>query len=121
MGAIMVAGFLAEGIDRYIWLAFTVACSIWLARRVACLPFAHGAIVGFLAGASATFIQGIFAERLAANNPWIVARFSEMPEGFDLQFFVLRLVPFIGVGSALLTGLFTLVAHKVLAPNEQSS
>lgn len=121
MGTVMVAGLLAQGVDRYIWLAFTLACAVWLARRATSLVFAHGALVGFVAGASATFVQGIFAERLAANNPWIVERFSDMPEGFDLQFFVLRLVPFIGVGSAFLTGMFALIASKVITLKRTSS
>jgi len=116
----MVAGWLAEGIDRYIWLAFTVVCSIWLARRTTCLHFAHGALVGFIVGCSSTFIQGVFATPLAANNPYIVEKFSEMPEGFDLQFFILRLVPFVGAGSALLTGLFTLIARKLIVPDTKS-
>lgn len=121
MGTMIVAGLIGEGVDRYVWFVFTIVCAIWVARRARSQPFAHGAIIGFIAGASSTFVQGIYAERLAANNPWIVEKFSSMPEGFDLQFFVLRLVPFIGVGSALLTGLLTLLAHKVLTRNTTSS
>ena len=121
MGAMMVAGLIGEGIDRYVWFAFTIISAVWVARRKAPLPFAHGAAIGFIAGASATFVQGIYADRLAANNPWIVEQFSTMPEGFDLQFFVLRLVPFIGVGSALLSGLLTLLAHKLMNPDMSAS
>ena len=68
----------------------------------------------FVSGASATFVQGVFSSTYALNNPWVVEEFADMPVGFDLQFFIMMLVPFIGIASALALGFLTFLAVRVL-------
>ena len=40
--------------------------------------------------------------------------FADMPEGFDTQFFIMMLVPFVGVASAFVGGVLAHVAARVM-------
>jgi hypothetical protein len=113
IGSLVVLGVFPRGGDRYVWLVVTIVCAVVIARRVPGRHLQHGAVVGFLSGATSTLVQGLFAATLASNNPWIVEEFAEMPEGFDLQFFIMMLVPFIGVASAIILGLLSYLAARI--------
>jgi len=116
----MVFGVLPRGTERYAWLFATVFCSIVIARQPGLRHFAHGAVVGFISGATATLIQGLFTATLLSNNPWIVTEFADMPEGFDTQFFIMMLVPFIGVFSAFVGGFLALLSARVMKRTKES-
>jgi hypothetical protein len=113
IGALMVLGALPEGGERLAWLVATGVSAVLIARRTAA-PVRHGALVGFLSGATSTLVQALFAATLLTNNPWMVERFAEMPEGFDPQFFIFMLVPFIGVASGFALALVSLLGAKAM-------
>ncbi|MDH3196998.1 MAG: hypothetical protein OEO21_02030 [Candidatus Krumholzibacteria bacterium] len=113
IGGLMVLGVFPEGGERLAWLVATAACAVVIARRTEA-PVRHGAVVGFLSGATSTLVQAVFSATLLSNNPWMVERFADMPEGFDLQFFIFMLVPFIGVASALALALVSMLAAKAV-------
>jgi len=115
MGTTIVLGVLPRAIHGYVWLVFTVGCAFLIVRRCADNHFAHGAVVGFLAGASSTLVQGLFVGTFTRNNPWVLEELANKPEGYNLQYFVMMLVPFIGVAGALLGGMMTFVASRVTA------
>ena len=114
MGVVTVMGWIPHGVENFAWGAIGVFCAVNIARREKDLFFAHGAVIGFLSGASATFIQGLLSSTYAENNPWVLEGFADMPAGFDLKFFVLLLVPFIGIASALAGGLLAWLAAKAM-------
>lgn len=121
LGTLMVFGLLPRGMESFAWLAVTVFCSVVIARQPELNHFANGAAVGFVSGATATLIQGLFAATLITNNPWIVSEFADMPEGFDTQFFIMMLVPFIGVGSAFAGGVLAHLAARVMKRTRESN
>jgi hypothetical protein len=114
IGSLVVMGVFPEKTERFVWLAASLLCGLIIARSLEKGHFQHGALVGFIAGSTSTLVQAIFSATLVTNNPWIVEAFAEMPEGFDLQFFIFMLVPFIGIASALGGGLLAHVAGRVM-------
>lgn len=118
MGALVVAGVFPEGTDRFGWLVVMGICAFVIARRVPGTAFQHGAIVGFTTGATATLLQGILLTPLISNNPWILETFANKPEGFDLKYFVMMLVPFIGVASALMLGGLSYLVERLTRRRE---
>ena len=114
MGALVVFGVFPEGTDRFAWMAVNIGCAVAIARSHVENVFWHGVVTGFIVGASSTLVQGIFADTLIANTPWMLVRFADQPEGFNLQFFIMMLVPFIGIAGALLTGFLSYLAGRVL-------
>ena len=114
IGMLMVMGAFPKGMERFAWMAVTVFCSIVIARRPDLRHFAHGAVVGFISGATSILVQGLFAASLVSNNPWITEEFADMPEGFDTQFFIMMLVPFVGVASAFAGGVLAHLAGRVM-------
>jgi hypothetical protein len=113
IGALMVLGALPQGWERFAWLVATAVCAVVIARRTEA-PVKHGAVVGFLSGASSTLVQAVFSATLVSNNPWMVERFAGMPEGFSLRYFIFMLVPFIGVASALALALVSMLAARAM-------
>jgi len=120
IGSLVVMGVFPERSERFAWLAVSTLSAVIIARSLDDKHFQHGALVGFIAGATSTLVQGLFSANLASNNPWVVEAFAEMPEGFDLQFFIMMLVPFIGIVSALGGGLLALVAARVMTRSRDS-
>jgi hypothetical protein len=120
MGALVVIGVFPEGTDRFAWMVVNIGCAVAIARSQVANVFWHGCVTGFIVGASSTLVQGVFADTLIANNPWMLERFADQPEGFNLQFFVMMLVPFIGIAGALLTGFLSFLAARVLRREEAS-
>ncbi len=121
MGTLIVLGTIPEGGDRFAWMAVDIACAIVIARSDVENVFWHGAITGFIVGASGTLVQGLFADAYFANNPWVVEVLEKKLQGSDLQFFVMMLVPFHGVASALLTGFLSFLAGKVFRRETETS
>jgi hypothetical protein len=114
MGALVVFGVFPQGVDRFAWMVVNIGCAVVIARSSVDNVFRHGAVIGFVVGASATLVQGVFADALIANNPWVMDKFADQPEGFDMQLFIMQLVPFIGIAGALLTGFLSFLAGRVL-------
>lgn len=118
MGTLVVLGVFPEGIDRFAWMVVNIICAVAIARSGATNVFRHGAVTGFIVGATSTLVQGLFADALIAHNPWMLERFADQPEGFSLQLFIMQLVPFIGIAGALLTGFLSFLAGRVLRREE---
>jgi hypothetical protein len=113
IGLLTVYGVIPFGNDRWYWLAISVVGAIVIARRVEGKAFFHGALVGVILGASSKLIQGVFSRTYIAHNPELLDRFGDMnvPE---LRYFLLMLVPFVGVANALILGLMSHFAHRAM-------
>lgn len=114
MGALMVMGAFPRGVDKFAWLMVVLASAFVIARREPGRALKHAALVGFWNGASSTLVQALFVGQLLARNPWIADTFASQPRGFDMEFFVFMLVPFIGVTGGALTGLLAILFVRLL-------
>ena len=125
MGVLTLFGIIPDGVDRFFWLAISIGCAVVIARRAPQHAFGHGAIVGFLLGASAKLIQGIWSGVYLAHNPGLLEKFSEaqskIPQGTEFKYFVLMLVPFVGIASSLIVGLLSHFAFKSLGRDRDRS
>lgn len=118
LGALAVLGAFPGGSDRFVWFGI-VALNAWLAARFAPRQaLLHGAVIGFVNGASATMVQAVFVDAMLRNNPAMAARFAAQPPGFDPRYFVYMLVPFIGVAGGGLTGFLAMAIARVRARRE---
>ena len=116
MGVLIVMGAFPPGVDRFAWGAIVLASAFIVARRVPARVVKHGFVIGFWNGATSTLVQAFFVKQLLANNPWMVEKFAHAPKGFDMEFFVFMLVPFIGVAGGAMTALVGLLFRRALAP-----
>jgi hypothetical protein len=114
MGALTVLGVFPRDVDRYLWLAVVAACAYAVARREPRRAFKHAALIGLWNGAASTLVQALFVEQLLAHNPWMTETFARQPAGFDTQFFVFMLVPFIGVAGGAATALLAILFVRML-------
>ena len=112
MGALLVLGVFPAGSDRFAWFAVVALCAFLCSRRERDRALLHGAVIGFWNGASATLAQALFFGTTVRNNPYIVERFASQPAGFDLEFFMFMLVPFIGVAGGAMTGLLAMLLAR---------
>jgi len=112
MGALVVLGAFPEGSDRFAWFVIVAATAFVCARREPERALPHAAVTGFFNGASATMIQALFLDTMVKNNPFVAEKFASQPSGFDLEFFVFMLVPFIGVAGGAMTGLLAMVIAR---------
>lgn len=120
MGLLLVLGIFPEGGDRFAWFAVVVVCAVASAKYARQSALLHGAVIGFWNGVSATLAQALFFETTVANNPWLPAKFADQPPGFDLEFFMFMLVPFIGVAGGAMTGLLAMLAARALPGGAKS-
>lgn len=118
MGVLIVAGAFPAGVEKFAWLAVDVFCAVAIGRAAVGNPFWQGAVTGFVVGASATLVQGLFIDSYLANNPTVAARFADRPPDFNVQYFVLELVPFIGIAGALVLGFLSFVSDRFLGRKE---
>ncbi len=120
MGLLTLYGIVADGTDRWFWLVISALCALVVARRAEYNAFGHGAFVGLLLGVSSKLIQGLFSGVYAAHNPDLVEKLSEsgVPGGMEFKYFILMLVPFVGVANALLVGLMSHFASKAFPRRE---
>jgi hypothetical protein len=109
IGALTVAGVFPRGADRWVWLGVVAVSAVLIARREPRRAIKHGALIGFWNGATSTLIQALFMDPLLAHNPWMVEAFARQPKGFDMQFFLFMLVPFIGVAGGAVTALLSIL------------
>jgi hypothetical protein len=120
VGTLTVLGVFPRGVDRFVWFV-VVGVSAWVvARKEPRRALAHGALAGFITGVSSTLIQAVWVEKLAANNPWMVEAMAGQPAGFDFEFFVFMLVPFIGVAGGAMTGLLAMLTARALPARDGS-
>jgi hypothetical protein len=120
MGVLIVMGELPKGTDRFMSAAVVLTCAFYIARRVPVAVVKHGFVIGFWIGASSTLIQALFLKQMLANNPWVVERFAHAPRGFDMEFFVFMLVPFIGVAGGGLTALIAMWLSRALRHSDSN-
>jgi hypothetical protein len=118
MGLLTVVGAFPKGTDRFAWFMVVLVSAFLVARRERRRALLHGAALGFWNGASSTLLQALMMDRWVANNPWVVDIFAEQPPGFDLEFFLFMLVPFIGVAGGAMTGLLSMALARVLGGRE---
>jgi hypothetical protein len=118
VGTLTVLGVFPRGVDRFVWFVVVVVSAVAVARREPRRALVHGAVAGFITGVSSTLIQALWVDTLAANNPWMVEAMADQPEGFDFEFFVFMLVPFIGVAGGAMTGLLAMLTARSLAARD---
>ena len=116
VGILTVLGVFPRGVDRFVWFVVVGLSAFAVARREPRRALLHGAVAGFITGVSSTLIQALWVDTLAANNPWMVEAMADQPAGFDFEFFVFMLVPFIGVAGGAMTGLLAMLTARSLAP-----
>lgn len=114
IGVLTLFGVIPFGADRWFWLAVSIVAAVVIAWRIEHGAFGHGAVVGFLLGATSKLIQGIWSDAYIANNSDLVAKFSGESDKSEFQFFVLMLVPFVGIANALIVGLMSYLAHRAM-------
>lgn len=114
MGLLTLYGIIPFGIDRWFWLAISVVAAVTIARRVERQAFGHGALVGFLLGATSKLIQAIWADVYVAHNPVLLEQLTGATDGPAFQYRMLMLVPFVGLVNALLVGLMSYFAHRAM-------
>lgn len=117
-GLIALRGVPSELAEKLIWMPAVLVSAWVLARFLREGHFANGAVIGFVAGATAKLIEGIFASTYWANNPWLAEALAGRPEDFHFQRYVLNLVPYVGVASGLIQGVLAHLASRVIAPRE---
>jgi hypothetical protein len=115
VGVLTVLGVFPRGVDRFVWMVVVAVCAWTVAKKEPERALPNGVVVGFINGASSTLVQALWVDTLAANNPWMVAAMADQPAGFDFEFFVFMLVPFIGVAGGAMTGLLAMLAARALA------
>ena len=115
LGTLTVMGALPQGVDRFVWSIIVLASAFIIARREPAHPVKYGFLIGLWNGATSTLVQALFVKQLIANNPWIGARFADAPKGFDMEFFVFMLVPFIGVTGGGVTALVSMLFRRALS------
>lgn len=118
VGALTVLGVFPKGVDRFVWAVVVVVCAVTVAKKEPKRALQHGAIIGFVNGAASTLLQAFFVDALAANNPWMVEALADQPAGFDFEFFVFMLVPFIGVAGGAMTGFLAMLTARALAARD---
>lgn len=118
VGTLTVLGVFPRGVDRFVWFAIVAVCAFTVAKKEPRRPLPHGAIIGFVNGATSTLVQALFVDTLAANNPWMLEAMANQPAGFDFEFFVFMLVPFIGVAGGAMTGLLAMLVSRALAARD---
>jgi hypothetical protein len=114
IGVLTLYGVIPFGADRWFWLAVSVIAAVVIALRVERGAFGHGAIVGLLLGATSKLIQGIWSSTYIANNPGLLENFSGESELPEFRYFVLMLVPFVGIANALIVGLMSYLTHRAM-------
>lgn len=119
MGLMTMTGQFPPGVDRFVWGGVVLTCAFYVARREPADAVKLGFVIGFWNGATSTLVQALFVKQLVANNPWIEAKFAHAPHGFDMQFFVFMLVPFIGVTGGGLTALVAMLMRRALATGRE--
>jgi hypothetical protein len=102
------------------WAAVVALCAFLAAKQEPERALQHGALIGFINGASSTLVQAFFVDTLTANNPWMVEAMAKQPPGFDFEFFVFMLVPFIGVAGGGLTGLLAMWIARARARRDDA-
>lgn len=115
MGVLVVTGAFPPGTDRFAWGAIVLASAFIVARRAPDHVVRHGFVIGMWNGATATLLQAFWVKQMLANNPWMAAKFTQAPKGFDMEFFVFMLVPFIGVTGGGMTALVGLLFRRALS------
>jgi hypothetical protein len=114
MGVLIVMGQFPPGVDRFAWGGVVLTSAFFVARREPATAVKHGFAIGFWNGATSTLIQAFFVKQMLANNPWMTTRFANAPRGFDMEYFVFMLVPFIGVTGGGLTAFVAMLFRRAL-------
>lgn len=112
IGVLTLFGVIPFGADRWFWLAVSIMAAVIIALRVEHGVFGHGAAVGLLLGVTSKLIQGIWSSTYVAHNPGLMEKFSGETETAEFRYFVLMLVPFVGIANALIVGLMSYLTYK---------
>jgi hypothetical protein len=115
MGTLVVLGLLPPMAQRFAWFVVVGLCAVLSATREPDRALLHGAVIGLWNGATATLLQALCFELTVKNNPNLIEKFANQPAGFDLEFFMYMLVPFIGVSGGAMTGLLAMLVARARA------
>ena len=113
MGVATLFGIIPRGMEGLLWLAIAIFCAIWIPRQVAARHFAHGFLVGLIAGAISPLIQVLFFPVYLANNRYAAESFGKLPGNLSPRLFTLAFTPVIAILCGLILGSFAWLAGKV--------
>ena len=114
MGVLTLYGIIPFSVGRWIWAAVSIVVAVTIAHRVERDAFRHGAVVGFLVGASLVLIQAIWADVYLANNPELAQMLTGPTAGPAFQYRRLMLVPFVGILTGGLVGRMSHFTHEAM-------
>lgn len=112
MGILNVFG-LTGSLEWVLWLIIALISALILERTSEKMLVTQGFMVGFLASLINGIITAIFWEKYLANNPEVLTRLSEMPEGLAPEFYMIIASVLIGFVYGLFIGLIVFLTRKM--------
>ena len=111
MGVLNVFG-LTGGLEWLIWLIIALISALIIERTSEKMLVTQGFIVGFLATLYNGIIVAVFWKRYLLENPNVLDRLSQMPEGLAPEFFMIIASVLIGFVYGLFIGLVVFLTRK---------
>lgn len=111
MGVLNVFG-LTGGLEWLLWLIIALISAVVIEKSAPKLHVTSGFLVGFLDALFNGIITAIFWERYLLQNPDVLERLAQMPEGLAPEFFMLIASVLIGFVYGLFIGLVVFLIRK---------
>ena|SRR5688572_5954999 len=111
MGVLSVFG-LTGGLEWLLWLIIALISAVVIERSAPKLHVTSGFLVGFLDSLFSGIIVAFFWERYLLQNPDVLNRLAEMPEGLAPEFFMIIASVLIGFIYGLFIGLVVFLIRK---------
>jgi hypothetical protein len=111
MGVLNVFG-LTGGLEWLLWLIIALISAVVIEKSAPKLHVTSGFLVGFLDSLFSGIIVAFFWERYLLQNPDVLERLAQMPEGLAPEFFMLIASVLIGFVYGLFIGLVVFLIRK---------
>ena len=111
MGVLNVFG-LTGGLEWLLWLIIALISAVVIEKSAPKLHVTSGFLVGFLDSLFSGIIVAFFWERYLLQNPDVLNRLAQMPEGLAPEFFMLIASVLIGFVYGLFIGLVVFLIRK---------
>lgn len=111
MGVLNVFG-LTGGLEWLLWLIIALISAVVIEKTSEGLLVTQGFMVGFLDSLFNGIITAVFWEKYLVQNPGVLDRLTEMPEGLAPEFFMIIASVLIGFVYGLFIGLVVYLTRK---------